>query len=484
VAVSVDQLNAAERAVWEAFPTGALVDLDGDDGATVRAEVIAALLRGIRATGPGQPGGIRLRGATVTGVLDLTYAAVAAPLWLEECRLDEAPDFVSATTRGVAFRACELPGFTGRLMRVDGTLDLRRSVIRGELNLVRATVTGEVRLNGARLSNPDGWALFAGGLTVESAFFGSSPFTEYPPLVVEGGLRLVGARLQSGLFLTGAQLKHPGKVALSADNVTVFGRMLCDKGFTSEGQIRLPHSRVEGELSFAGAVLGDRETTLSLTNARVDDLNLRTAAPIAGLVDLRHARCGVLRDAPANWPATVAMDGLAYDAIDSADGGLDVADRLRWLARDAHGYRPQPYEQLAALYRRLGDDADARRVLLEKQRRRRRELRPPARILGRLLDWTVGYGYRPWRAALWLVVMLAVGTAVFSNQRPVPVTTGRQFDAVMYTFDLLLPISAFGLRDAFAPVGSTRWLAYGLTAAGWLLATALVAGVSRALRRD
>jgi hypothetical protein len=178
------------------------------------------------------------------------------------------------------------------------------------------------------------------------------------------------------------------------------------------------------------------------------------------------------------------LDGLVYDAIDTADRGLDVTARLRWLAREAHGYRPQPYEQLAALYRRLGDDADARRVLLEKQRRRRRELRPPARILGQLLDWTVGYGYRPWRAGLWLVVMLAVGTAVFSNQRPVPVTAGRHFDAVMYTFDLLLPISAFGLRDAFAPVGSTRWVAYGLTAAGWLLATALVAGIGRALRRD
>jgi hypothetical protein len=77
-----------------------------------------------------------------------------------------------------------------------------------------------------------------------------------------------------------------------------------------------------------------------------------------------------------------------------------------------------------------------------------------------------------------------VGTAVFSAWPPAAVTTGRRFDAVMYTFDLLLPISAFGLREAFIPVGSTRWLAYGLTAAGWLLATALLAGITRALRRD
>jgi hypothetical protein len=491
VAVPVDQLNPVERRLWDAFPTGDWVDVGGDDAEprpTVRAEVLAALLRGVRPVEPGQAAGVRLRGALITGVLDLTYATVTVPLCLQSCRFDGVPDFVCATTRGIIIDSCELPGFSGRLMRVDGSLDLRLSVFRGPLSLIRATVTGEVRLNGAQLLNPDGWGLFAGGLTVESAFFASFPMphsaTTYPPLVVEGGFRLVGARLLSGLFLSGAQLRNPGKVAFSGENMTVFGRMLCDEGFRAEGRIDLPHARVEGELSFAGAVLDDPDATLSLTNARVDDLNLRAATPIGCLVDLRHARCTLLRDSPRTWPARVALDGLVYDAVDADDRGLSVPARLRWLNREPDGYRPQPYEQLATLYRRLGADADARRVLLEKQRRHQRELRPAARILGRLLDWTVGYGYRPWRAALWLAVMLGLGTAVFSAQPPTPVTTGRHFDAVMYTFDLLLPISAFGLRESFIPVGSTRWLAYGLTAAGWLLLTALVAGVSRALRRD
>jgi hypothetical protein len=492
VVVQVDQLNPTERSLWDAFPTGRWVDVSGGDAdttrPTVRAEVLAALLRGVRPAEPGQAAGIRLRGARITGVLDLTYATVTVPLCLEDCHFDDAPDFVCANTRGIIMDSCELPGFSGRLMRVDGSLDLRRSTIRGQLSLIRATVTGEVRLNGARLLNPDGWGLFAGGLTVESAFFASFPMphstSTYAPLVVEGGFRLVGARLLGGLFLSGAQLRNPGKVAFSGENMTLFGRMLCDNGFRAEGDIELPHARVEGELSFAGAVLEDADATLSLTNAKVDDLNLRAATPIGCLVDLRHAHCAVLRDSPSTWPTRVALDGLVYDAIDAGDRGLSVAERLTWLGRQPHGYRPQPYEQLAELYRRLGADADARRVLLAKQRRHQRELRPAARVLGRLLDWTVGYGYRPWRAALWLAVMLGVGTAVFSARPPTPVTTGRRFDAVMYTFDLLLPISAFGLRDSFIPVGSTRWLAYGLTAAGWLLLTALVAGVTRALRRD
>jgi hypothetical protein len=500
VVVTRDQLNPAEQALWDAFPGNTSVDLTaghvpdgGPDGSapdsphrTVRAEVIAALLRGANAAAAGQAAGIWLTGAHVTGVLDLTCATVTVPLLLDGCSFDAAPDLTDATVRSVKFRRCELPGFVARLLRAEGDVDFRDSVVRGRLSLVRATITGELRLSGAQLINPGGWALFAGGLVVESGFFGSYPSANEPPrpLTVRGGLRLAGARFNSGVFLDGAQLRNPDGVAISGDNLTVRGRMLCGNGFAAEGTVQLPHARIDGELSFAGASLSGQELALSLTNAVVDDLNLRTAGPVTGAVDLRHARCTVLRDDPASWPATVALDGLSYDAIDAGPTGLDVANRLRWLRRDRDGYRPQPYEQLAGLLRGLGADADARRVLLHKQRLRRRGLRPPSRFVGALLDWTVGYGYRPWRAALWLAVMLAAGTAVFSVWRPVPDGSDRPFDAVVYTLDLLVPISVFGLRDAYVPVGNTRWMAYLLTAAGWLLATALVAGITRALRRD
>jgi hypothetical protein len=42
----------------------------------------------------------------------------------------------------------------------------------------------------------------------------------------------------------------------------------------------------------------------------------------------------------------------------------------------------------------------------------------------------------------------------------------------------------FGMRDAFVPAGSTQWLAYALIVAGWILATAVIAGIARVLRRD
>ncbi len=484
--LTLDELTPAEKALWQAFPTGAQVDLREAPQRSVRAEVIAALLRGAQEVPAGSAPAVMLTGAQVTGQLRMSHATVTVPLWLEECELEQVPDFEESVTRSLAFVRCTLPGFVGKLMRVDGQLRFTEATVDGRISLIRATITGELLLRGAKLRNPGGWALFAGGMTVESAVF-ATPYTDRAsagPLQVEGGIRLVGARLMGGFFLDGVRISNPGGVAIQADNMTVFGRMLCGKGFHADGDVQLPRARVEGELSFEGAELTSPGIALSLRNAVVDDLNLRTASPVTGLVDLSHARCALLRDAPATWPERIALDGLVYEAIDSRPAYLAVKDRLRWLAREEEGFRPQPYEQLAALYRRLGSDAAARHVLLAKQRVQARDRPLHRRIAGRLLDLTVGYGYRPWRAAVWLAVMLAIGTAAFSLWPPTPDGSPRHFDALIYTMDLLLPISAFELRAHFAPVGATRWLAYGLTAAGWLLATALIAGITRALRRD
>jgi len=99
----------------------------------------------------------------------------------------------------------------------------------------------------------------------------------------------------------------------------------------------------------------------------------------------------------------------------------------------------------------------------------------------------IGYGYRPWRAACWLVVLLVAGSAAFHHIRPV--TTGAHgtppFNSFVYTIDLLLPIVDLGQRKAYLPqTGWSQWLAYGLIAVGWILVTTIAAAITRALRRQ
>ena len=95
-------LTMPERALWRSFPRGEWVDLrDGDpgvddpgearhwgDGRVVRAEVIAALLLGALDPEPGRVAALRLRGACITGRLDVSNSSIGVALYLGRCRLD------------------------------------------------------------------------------------------------------------------------------------------------------------------------------------------------------------------------------------------------------------------------------------------------------------------------------------------------------------------------------------------------------------
>ncbi|MFB8029358.1 MULTISPECIES: hypothetical protein [unclassified Streptomyces] len=80
-----------------------------------------------------------------------------------------------------------------------------------------------------------------------------------------------------------------------------------------------------------------------------------------------------------------------------------------------------------------------------------------------------------------------LGTLAFRTQSPTPVKQGEgaPFQPLVYALDLLIPIGGLGQRTAWywtAP--GPQWLAYALLASGWVLTTAIVAGVSRSLQKD
>lgn len=87
---------------------------------------------------------------------------------------------------------------------------------------------------------------------------------------------------------------------------------------------------------------------------------------------------------------------------------------------------------------------------------------------------------------LWLTGLLAVGVVAFGAHHPPPLKAGEAppFNPVLYTLDLLLPIISFGQEDAFGPRGWQQWLAAGLVASGWILATTIATGITRILSRQ
>ncbi|WUH99042.1 hypothetical protein OHR68_36960 [Spirillospora sp. NBC_00431] len=477
-------LNDAEQRLWAAFPTGATVVLGDDCPAgpiperMVRAEIITRLLLGAGESRPGAVAAVRLRGAYIVGRLDVSGGSVEHELLLARCRLVEQPDFSNAQTRQLRLNTCWMPGFDGGGLRADGFLSLSGSEIDGEVRLQRAQIGGGLRLNGTTItaSEPQKWALTAGSLVVDvGAFVRNATIT--------GGVRLVGSRMNGGLFMEGTTLANLGRIALDGQNMVVEDTAEFSNGFTALGTVRLRSARFNGILSFSRARLDSTDPermALHASHMQADEMLLWPVEKIKGRVSLSYSRISQITDNPSVWPDELYLNGMTYETL----RGADFKDRLSWVSRDPE-FHLQPYEQLAAWYHGIGHDDVARKVQLAKLRARRRRLHPVAKGWNHVLDWTVGYGYRPWLAFAWFAALLAIGTTVFSIEEPRPVKPGNElpaFHALIYTLDLLIPLDTFGQQLSYDAVNWSRWVAYGLVTTGWVLATALIAGTARVLR--
>ncbi|MFB4284570.1 hypothetical protein ACBJ59_55520 [Nonomuraea sp. MTCD27] len=391
-------------------------------------------------------GEVLLRGARVAGSLSLAHATLVNP----GERALNAP----LMELGSGLRAT--PGF----------------VATGEVFLDSTQVRGSVNVDGGQLSNPGATALSLRRLGVTGRLSCSEAFS------ADGEIVLIDARVEGSVAFHGAVLSNPGGRVLSLWQVIAGGGVDCCEGFTAKGTLSIRDSRIATTLCFAETTIdGD----LHLRGVQAASLRIGPETVLLGAVDLRHTRVGVLDDVPGRWPDRLRLNGFTYDNLEAL---LPVQERLDWLAKE--GYLPQPYEQLATVYRRHGHDEAARDVLLAKQRRRRAGQRLGARLWGYLQDWTVGYGYRPFRAALWLAALLLMGTLAFTAHHPVAFKPAEAppFNAFLYTLDLLLPIISFGQEGAFGARGTHQWLAAAMIAAGWILATTILAGLTRALSRQ
>ncbi|MDG6109235.1 hypothetical protein Daura_26145 [Dactylosporangium aurantiacum] len=418
---------------------------------------------------PGDAQGVDLDSATVHGGVFLRRSDVHGEISLRHATIGGVATFTGATLRN--------PGAVAlRLDRADvggGVHLLGGCRVEGELRLVGTRVGRILRLAGATLTNPGGHALLADNCTVDG------PLDCRDGFAATGEVSLLEARVTGPVFLEGARLDNPDGTSLRATGIVTGSLMHCCDGFTATGRVTMRSARIGGRLCFHDA----RLQGVWCTGAEAVELDLRFAAPPAGRLDLRYVRVALLRDDPATWPADLRLDGLTYQTLNPL---LGPAQRLRWLASTSDGLPPQPYEQLAGVYRALGHDEDARTVLLAKQRRRRATRPWWTWPWSWLQDVTVGYGYRPQRAALWLAALLVAGTAVFTVWRPAPVNPGQPpaLYPVVYTLDLLLPIIDFGQEPAYRPTGPGQWLAFLFIAASWTLATTVAAGFTRVLTRN
>jgi hypothetical protein len=487
--VNITDLTPAEHRVRQAFPLGAGVDFRESEAETpgsgaswgpertVRAEVLRALLL----AGPTQDGeiaGLKVMGARITGQLHLRHGVVEHPVQLRKCHFEEPPNLYGAQLRTLVLSDSVLPGITAGTLRVDGMLRLTHCRIAGPVRLAGARISAALFLDGAHIGTPPDPADPAGPGTTGLPDSESPEEPDEPDepalqlshaaidtdlwavgLTAHGQLRLNGATVAGRVNLNDAELHTPGGTALHAETLLV-GTDLHAMRLRAHGRINLTGARIPGQLNLAYARLSNPEgQALRASSCVIGELWLREAAPIQGTVNLRDSQLNLLHISPEVWPDRVRIEGLSHRSLAPR---LPAEQRLPLLEREERGYRPATYEQLTTMYRMAGDEADARTVQLAKLRRHRSTLPRRARIWGHLQDTTVGYGFRPTRAAGWLLALLLTGTLAFALHHPRPLKPDEapEFNPLFYTVDLLMPIIDFGQEGAFAPRGGYQWLSY------------------------
>lgn len=198
---------------------------------------------------------------------------------------------------------------------------------------------------------------------------------------------------------------------------------------------------------------------------------------------------------PADFAAgAIDLDGLTYSGV-PRDATLE--EWLDLLANRTRQYASQPYHQLAAAHQAAGHERDVRRIRIAQQRDllRRGQLTRRGRTWHRITGLTVGYGYRPSMALMWLAATLAVAILVIvgvagsaglvrgeTGSCPVVEQIGVALNAAT---PLIKPaaqqrcqiVTTTGLGQ-FVVV--TTWLLQGLT---WAFATLFIAGFTGLVRK-
>lgn len=396
------------------------------------------------------------------------------------------------------FNGAELADSDGPALLADGlhvaasALLKEGFVAHGGVRFVGAHIDGDLSLNGATLVNPDDTALVADRLLVDGDVF-CRDFTAH------GAVDVPEAHIRGVLELIRARLSNPGAWALDAEGLRVDRGVVAGAGVVAQGDIRLRTAKIEGLLDLGALSLEDPSggrPTLDLGSVAAAELRL-PATPGGAVLDLTGARVGQLHDpvwrAPAadvsaERPYRPRLTGLVYETLGPESDNL--AARLDWVSQAREGYLPHAYDQLEGVLRAAGREEDAREVAIAKLRARRTQLRRPARWWSIFLDWTVGYGYRPWRALYALVSVITIGWGVFTwasweHLRPLkPADQLPQFAPWLYSIDSVLPVINLGQEGAWAATGAAQyWYAFSVLV-GWVLGTALIAAVTAVLTRD
>jgi len=474
-----NDLRPAEKKVVDAFEKSEKFVIVRE--ASLRGDFLRRLFLG--EYGKWEPREVMIAGATISE-LNMDYCQIRHPLSFHRCTFEEGISLKNSTLQALSLSGCAVMKIQDRdsaLLalgsEISGDVDLGdRFTAKGKVVLIGANIGGQISCAGGVFENDlilqeikaksvfltDGFeakgsvnlngAILSGQLSCRKCYIGGNFYAQvfkslnaiFREINFMGNLSLMGSEIREQVICEGRNFEG------QLDFQDLKAGSMIFKDFKGKGEVNFNGADVRRQLSCEGCVF---EGNLTAQGLKASDVLLRRGfaaerdvsllgANIRGRFDcvdgqfksnliLIDAEVGTIQSNKSDWPkgGSLLLDGLQYrwlvgDAGESAESGLD------WLARmKGDEFHPQPYEQLIAVYRRMGHTNWARKVGFELEKQRHRKFKKSKehkedKVSDRgwwnfwygILRRTIGYGYKPFRAfrlALygWLAGALLFGYA-------------------------------------------------------------------------
>jgi len=307
----MDKVGEAE--LLAAASAGQILDCgDGDN----RRPVDAALVRRCCHQLKDQidPRGVQLRNATIAGILDLADLDVPFPLRFDDCEFDSPVRAEGARFQELALTRCpRIPGLLANGLRVGRDLDLSGSQITGAHRttasfsrraavwLCEAEIGGRLRCVDTVIDPGGERSIQADRMKVGSSVWLRHRFTAL------GYVRLIGARIDGNLDLSGALIESATGRAVNLDDAVIGGSVFVindpgDRSPVIRGRIDMGNARVAGRFVIR---------------------NLTLVAPMAP-ADARYARPQI-RGSALSAPRLSVGTGVTMEGSCRVDGGMDLS---------------------------------------------------------------------------------------------------------------------------------------------------------------
>ena len=335
----------------------------------------------------------------------------------------------------------------------------------GGVSISGASIGGELNCVAGRFHKPKDCALNASRMTTSGDVFFCKGF------VAEGRVDISGANIGGNLDCAGGRFDNLGNYALNAERVVTRGHVFLnkyelrdgDRPFFACGRVRFANADIGRNFNckggqffhwgdgsaIAAAGLRTRGAVFLSEGFAVQgdvDLNIaqiggtfvcKKSSPATSIIDLSSTKAVAVDDDSDSWgPFKFLLDNFTYSTF----YGVYPKDkhRLKWLKKRPEARRlkdggeekipfsPLPYEQAAKVLFNMGHDNDARKILLEKERKITKygKWKWWQNSLRWCWDKLAGYGYKPVRTFRFGMIVIIFGGCVFwyaeENKRIVP----------------------------------------------------------------